>query len=248
MYYSFNVPFKYLETFYDYQDLFFFDMDDARDERYAKFCRTLRKPVMLFGMTKKGGVSTKQLLAKGEELRATELVVPFVPNDGKKSYGLAYHFFKELEKRALQNKFEIMVVPQGKTQREFFVCALAMSRLPIKTLGLYLRPAPGSKLYAMEQKRFNLIKQLVERGILKGKHVHLLELYGIQFLKAYKKGGSYFKIRSVNTNYPLLSALSGKTFNETKRRVIFDVNEDITLSKETVTKIKHNMEFIRTYK
>ena len=244
MFYAFKVPTKYLVKFLHLQDMVFCTPDSVNDVLSIDPEIWRKKPVMLGGQN----ISNKKLVRMAQHVSAKEIIAPYVLNNPRATYEKAYSLFKYLERAELLNQFEIMTVPQGRKLKDILECAHYMTRLPTKTFGLPVKLSPDKKPYLMEQMRFKIIQSLAEKKLLQGRTIHLIELSGFQYLKAYKKAASYFRIRSLSTDYPVITGLFRKTFEQTKRRPFLDVPEDISISEETLDRITENILYMRKYK
>ena len=247
IFYSFNVPSNYLTEFCEYQDFMFCYPDEDLSLTFA-----LEKNlfIMLSGNVKDGSkaLPLNQLTDLAIKFNVKEVVAPYVPYNADKTYACAYDMFKYIEKRGVQSKFDVIVVPQGRSLGELFECAKALLKLPAVTLGVHSKLLRLDKPYLLEQIRFSLIKKLFKGKLLTNKHIHLLDLYGLQYLRAYSKIRGKFKIRSLNTDFPVALGILGKTFKQTTKRPKVGFNDGISLSKETIERIKENIVFFKEYK
>jgi hypothetical protein len=140
-------------------------------------------------------------------------------------------------------------MPQGNNMNEFINSLPKFMKFPSESLGISSNVFSLDNTYRTEQLRFNLIQKLANLKLLGKKNIHLLDICGLQFLKAYRKGQRFFKIRSLNTSYPTTLGLIGKTFSDTKKKPDIPNNfYNLNLQKTTIDRIKQNMLFMREYK
>jgi hypothetical protein len=78
--------------------------------------------------------------------------------------------------------------------------------------------------------------------------IHLIELSGLQFVKAYRKARRYFRIRSINTDYPVVLGATGKTFEQTKRRPTLAINDSMQMTESTLERVRENIVYLRNYR
>jgi len=183
-----------------------------------------------------------------KELGAHEIVAPDIKGDAKKTIRKSNELCRYLEDKGLLNDFNLMVVPQGRTLEEVLNCIVTLFRLPAKVVGIPARILPAKTSYRSEQLRFSVIQQLAQQKLLRSRQVHLLGLCGVQFLKAYRKGKRFFRIRSIDTSFPIILGALGKTFEQTKRKPSMALDYDLNFTKQTIERVKTNIKYLKAYK
>lgn len=252
--FSFEVPIKHLEDFYSLQDFLFCISSIAMDSfDYFNFHKekSNEKYLILDNSSFELGepLPIPSLVSLAYDLGADEIVAPDISNNPEKTIIRSVELFKYLEEKELLNMFNVMVVPQGKTVDEILNCLVKLLRLPARVIGIPARILPANTPYRSEQLRFFILQKLAQKKILNKKHsIHLLGLCGIQFMKAYAKGQRYFKIRSLDTSFPVVLGMLGKTFLQTKRKPLTLLPYEAVLFKKTIERIKFNIRFLKSYR
>ena len=256
MLYSFEIPTRYLETFYKDQDYLFCIASQARDSTtYLEFYKDKAKEkyVILdsYSADKEESVSFKDLLSLAKEIGVKEIIPSMRLHDYPGTVKRIKDMFTYLEAKELLNEYAIQLVPQGKTLEEVLNCFSKLDRLPAsipKTFGMPASILKATTPYRAEQFRFTILQRLAQKGLLKNKHIHLLGLNAVQFMKAYKKGQRFFRIRSINTAFPVALGIAGQTFEQTKKKPAEKINHDMPLIKSTLQNIHKNIKWLKEYK
>jgi len=253
MFFSFELPTKYLEEFYPEQDhLFCIAPQALEDSTYLDFYKEKSKEKYVIldnGAFELGkSIPFKDLIALAKEIGAKEIVAPDIVHDCPGTIKYVTDLFVYLDEKNLINDYNIMVVPQGKTMEEILNCYNKLARFPTKIIGVPARVLPVKAQYHSEQLRFTFLQTLAKNGLLKKRYVHLLGLCAVQFVKAYRKGQRFFRVRSIDTSFPVVLGMIGKTFEQTKKKPTMRLVYDVSLSKSTIQKIHHNIKWLKEYK
>jgi len=253
MKYSFEVPTTALDVFYEDQDYLFCIAPTAlSDYNYFNFYKEKAKEKYLVldnGAFELGkSISIKELVQLAQDLGAREIVSPDVVHNAVHTVNKSIELFRYLDAKELLNDFEVMVVPQGKTKEEVMLCLSKLMRLPARVVGIAARVLPANTPYHSEQLRFSFLQEIIQKKMLGKRVVHLLGLCAVQYMKAYKKEQHTFKIRSIDTSFPIVLGMLGKSFTETKRKPTCPLLYDAVLTEETIKRIKFNINYLKNYK
>jgi len=145
-----------------------------------------------------------------EELRPQIVVAPDAWKDSKKTIAVHDEFVRETIERGIDEDFVTMVVPQGKTIREYVECLYDMDI----TLGNIIGMSVGSWRDVSGVVRSFLAKHLDENPEPK---IHLLGLWNASEILAGKENG---RIRSVDTSMPF------KLAKENQMLTAYSINAD----------------------
>jgi hypothetical protein len=253
MKFNFDVPINYMSHFYKAQDFLVCNAFKCIDNtEYCNFFRdkSKEKHVILDTTTFNVNLrmSVAELIHLAGYIGAREIVAPYLFFNVDRTLDQISMLYRYLDDKNLMSKFNILVVPQGNTPAEYFNNLTKFLRFPSETIVIPSNVMSLDNTYRTEQLRFNIIQKIAKDKLLGKKSIHLLELCGLQFLKAYKKGQRFFRIRSLNTAYPVVLGVLGKTFDNTKKYLNMPSNfNTLSLQKSTLDRIRENISFMKEY-
>ncbi|MCD6149033.1 hypothetical protein J7J18_06705 [bacterium] len=150
----------------------------------SKKCKRFYKKVAKKGhwLTLAGVSDFDDVLPTLRELKVSEVVLPYVPNDREGTLNVVSQFVKEVRSNSLFGNLSLMGVPQGKNATDFFQCLVSMAENPyISVLGLSktsvvtgVLPTYSASLRELFG-RFAVLAFLCEE-FTNSKPVHILEL------------------------------------------------------------------------
>jgi hypothetical protein len=181
------------------------------------------------------------------ELKAHEIIAPCAAKNSIKTVSQVSALCAYINDNYQFGDFNITLMPQGRDMNDVLECVTKLARYPGYVIAISADTFPRINKYISERLRFSLLQKMAQTRMLGRKQVHLMELHGLQFLKAYHKGQNFFKIRSINTSFPVGIGLMGKTFEQTKKKIIMPMPETFGITDTTLRKIEYNIKYMKEY-
>jgi hypothetical protein len=254
MKFNFDVPVGYLNHFYKSQDFLMCNAFMCQENTvYCNFFKDKSKEKHVILDTTTFNInqtmSLSDLINLADYVGAREIIAPYLFYNVERTLDQINMLYRYLDSKSLMSKFNILVVPQGNTLQDYLHNLTKFLRFPTDTIVIPANVFSVENTYRTEQLRFNLVQKLAKDKLLGKKTIHLLELCGLQFLKAYTKGQRFFKIRSLNTAYPVSLGVWGKTFDKTKKNLRVPPNfYSLSLQPNTLERIKKNITYFKEYR